>query len=124
MEEYEGIVILASNFSNNIDEAFLRRLHFKIDFPSPDEELREKIWRNIFPRKTPVAENIDYSFLSMFKITGGNMKNIALSAAFLAAGDSGVIKMEHIIKGTQREFQKMGKLCTKEDFGQYYKILT
>lgn len=124
MEEYEGIVILASNFSNNIDEAFLRRLHFKIDFPSPDEELREKIWRNIFPRKTPVAENIDYSFLSMFKITGGNMKNIALSAAFLAADDSGVIKMEHIIKGTQREFQKMGKLCTKEDFGQYYKILT
>lgn len=124
MEEYEGIVILASNFSNNIDEAFLRRLHFKINFPSPDEKLREKIWRNIFPGKTPLADNIDYSFLSMFKITGGNMKNIALSAAFLAADDCGVIKMEHIIKGTQREFQKIGKLCTKEDFGEYYKILT
>ncbi len=124
MEEYEGIVILATNFSNNIDDAFLRRLHFKVDFPSPDEKLREIIWRNIFPRETPVTENIDYGFLSRFKITGGNMKNIALCAAFLAASDSGIVKMEHIIKGTQREFQKIGKLCTPEDFGEYYKIVT
>lgn len=123
MEEYEGIVILATNFSNNIDDAFLRRLHFKVDFPSPDEKLREIIWRNIFPRETPVTENIDYGFLSRFKITGGNMKNIALCAAFLAASDSGIVKMEHIIKGTQREFQKIGKLCTPEDFGEYYKIV-
>jgi len=123
MEEYDGIVILASNFSNNIDDAFLRRLHFKVDFPSPDEKLRGIIWKNIFPRETPVAENIDYGFLSRFKITGGNMKNIALCAAFLAASDSGTVKMEHLIKGTQREFQKIGKLCTPEDFGEYYKLV-
>lgn len=124
MEEYEGIIILATNFSNNIDDAFLRRLHFKVDFPSPDEKLREIIWRNLFPRETPVTEDIDYGFLSRFKITGGNMKNIALCAAFLAADDSGIVKMEHIIKGTQREFQKIGKLCIPEDFGEYYKIVT
>lgn len=123
MEEYEGIVILATNFSNNIDEAFLRRMHFKIDFPSPDEELREKIWKNMFPEEMPLGDDIDYNFLSKFKITGGNIKNIALSAAFLAAGDSCAVRMEHIIRGTRREFQKMGKLCIPEDFGEYYGIV-
>ncbi len=123
MEEHEGIVILASNFKTNIDEAFLRRMHFVMEFPFPEEDLREKIWRNIFPKATPVGEDVDYGFLSRFKITGGNIKNIALSAAFLAAGDSGVVKMEHIIRATKREFQKMGKLCTAGEFGEYYNLV-
>ncbi|HEY9206911.1 MAG TPA: ATP-binding protein [Candidatus Methanoperedens sp.] len=123
MEEYGGIVILASNFKTNIDEAFLRRMHFVMEFPSPDEDLREKIWRNIFPKETPVGEDVDYSFLSKFKITGGNIKNIALSAAFLAADGSGMVKMEHIIRATKREFQKMGKLSTAGEFGKYYDLV-
>jgi SpoVK/Ycf46/Vps4 family AAA+-type ATPase len=123
MEEHEGIVILASNFKKNIDEAFMRRLNFNIVFPFPDEKLREKIWRNIFPDKTPIADNIDFSFLANFKITGGNIKNIVLSAAFLAAGDSHIIAMEHIIRAVKREFQKMGKLCTPGEFGQYYELV-
>lgn len=123
LEEYEGTVILASNFCNNIDEAFLRRMHFKIDFVLPDEKLRKEIWRHIFPGETPVGNDIDFDFLANFKITGGNIKNIALNAAFLAAGNSGVVKMEHIIRGMRREFQKMGKLCVKGDFGIYYKLI-
>ena len=123
MEEYEGIVILASNFKSNIDEAFLRRIHFVIEFPLPDDDLREKIWRNIFPKETPLNKDVDYSFLSKFKITGGNIKNIALNAAFLAASDSGDVKMEHIIRATKREFQKMGKLCTPADFGGYCNLV-
>ncbi len=123
MEEHEGIVILASNFKTNIDEAFLRRMHFVMEFPFPEEELREKIWRNMFPDETPVGEDVDYGFLSKFKITGGNIKNIALSAAFLGAGDSGNVKMEHIIRATKREFQKMGKLCTPSEFGEYYDLV-
>lgn len=123
MEEHEGIVILASNLKKNIDEAFLRRLNFNIVFPFPDEKLREKIWRSIFPDKTPIADDIDFSFLANFKITGGNIKNIALSAAFLAAGDSHIITMEHIIRAVKREFQKMGKLCTPGEFGQYYGLV-
>jgi SpoVK/Ycf46/Vps4 family AAA+-type ATPase len=122
MEEYEGIVILASNLSNNIDDAFLRRMHFKIDFVSPDEKLREKLWRNVFPDEIPIDKNLDFKFLSKFKITGGNIKNIAISAAFLALDNSGIIKMEHILKSTKREIQKIGKLCVKEDFGTYYEI--
>ncbi len=123
MEEYEGIVILASNFKNNIDEAFLRRIHFLTEFPLPDDKLRERIWRNIFPKETPTDSEIDFGFLSKFKITGGNIKNIALNAAFLAASDSSAVKMDHIIKATKREFQKMGKLCTVGDFGTYYELV-
>ncbi|MFZ3382990.1 MAG: ATP-binding protein [Candidatus Methanoperedens sp.] len=212
MEEHEGIVILASNFKSNIDEAFLRRMHFAIEFTFPDEDLREKIWRNIFPKETPISNDVDYRFLSRFKITGGNIKNIALNAAFLAAADSRhlfgwdeipgndsenlidfvkkelgldwvmdakiekidnyrtiiissdknslllklnddktkinlmtedvnteiwtakmengklevyyeIVKMEHIIRATKREFQKMGKLCTAADFGGYYNLV-
>jgi SpoVK/Ycf46/Vps4 family AAA+-type ATPase len=123
MEEHEGIVILASNYKNNIDDAFLRRLHFAIEFPFPDETLREKIWENIFPKETPVNNDVDLGFLANFKITGGNIKNIALAATFLAAGSSRIVKMESIIKATKREFQKMGKLCTPEEFGKYYELV-
>lgn len=123
MEEHEGIVILASNFRNNIDEAFLRRMHFVMEFPLPDSETREKIWRNVFPKETPIDSDIDFSFLSKFKITGGNIKNITLNAAFLAASDSSNIKMDHIIRAIKREFQKMGKLCTAGDFGVYYELV-
>ncbi|MCK5013024.1 MAG: ATP-binding protein, partial [Candidatus Omnitrophica bacterium] len=123
MEEHEGIVILASNFKANIDEAFLRRMHFAVEFTSPEEDLRERIWTHIFPGDTPINDDVDYSFLSKFKITGGNIKNIALNAAFLAAGDSDEVRMEHIIRATKREFQKMGKLCTFGDFGEYYALV-
>jgi SpoVK/Ycf46/Vps4 family AAA+-type ATPase len=122
MEGHEGIVILASNLSKNIDDAFLRRMHFKIDFVSPEEKLREKLWRSVFPNEVPVDNNLDFKFLSTFMITGGNIKNIALSAAFLASSDSGIIKMEHILKATKREIQKIGKLFVKEDFGTYYEL--
>ena len=123
MEEHEGIVILATNFKNNIDDAFLRRIQFAIEFPPPDEKSREQIWKNIFPLDTPIEGDIDFVFLSKFKITGGNIKNIALSAAFLAASNSSIVKIEHLIKATKREFQKMGKLCTSGDFGKYYELV-
>jgi SpoVK/Ycf46/Vps4 family AAA+-type ATPase len=123
MEEYEGIVILASNFCSNIDEAFLRRMQFKIDFDAPDEKLRGDIWKKAFPVGAPVDKSVDFKFLTKFKITGGNIKNIALSSAFLAAGNSGIIGMEHILRSTRREFQKIGKLCVKEDFGNYFEIM-
>ncbi len=124
MEEHEGIVILASNFRKNIDEAFTRRMHFSVDFPFPDEEYRLRIWQYIFPQEIPKSENIDFKFLAgHFKISGGNIKNIALNAAFLAAGNSQMVDMNHIIQGTKREYQKMGKLCVKSDFGKYFALI-
>ena len=124
MEEHEGIVILATNFRKNMDDAFTRRIHFSVGLPFPDEEYRLRIWRNIFPRETPRSKDIDYEFLAKrFNLSGGNIKNIALNAAFLAAEKSKKIGMEHIIQATKREFQKMGKLCAQSDFGKYYDLI-
>jgi SpoVK/Ycf46/Vps4 family AAA+-type ATPase len=123
MEDYEGVVILASNFPKNIDEAFRRRMHFSVDFAVPERDLREEIWTHIFPDKTPLGDDIDFTFLSGFKISGGNIKNIALNAAFLAAADSGEVTMKCLIKATRREFQKIGRLYVKEEFGPYYHFI-
>ena len=124
MEEHEGIIILASNMKSNIDEAFLRRMHFSIDFPFPDERCREKIWKIMVPAKAPVDEAIDYGFLARrFKLSGGNIKNIQIAAAFLAAEEGGAIGMGHVIRATKRELQKMGRSITAADFGDYYEYL-
>jgi SpoVK/Ycf46/Vps4 family AAA+-type ATPase len=124
MEEYEGVVILATNLRKNMDEAFARRMHFTLEFPIPEENDRYRIWQGIFPGEAPLAKDIDLSFLArQFKITGGNIKNIALSAAFLTAEDGGLITMENLIRATKREYQKIGKLCTEADFAHYFDLV-
>ncbi|MCP4156519.1 MAG: ATP-binding protein [bacterium] len=125
MEEHEGIVILTTNLRKNIDEAFTRRMHYSVDFPFPDQEYRLRIWQNIFPQKTPRDNDIDYPFLAKkFKISGGNIKNIALNTAFLAADDGKQIRMAHIVKAIKREYQKIGNLCVQSDFGKYYELVS
>ena len=124
MEEYTGVVILATNMKKNMDEAFVRRMHFTVEFPFPEEQYRLRIWQAIFPKETPVDETIDFTFLSRkFKITGGNIKNIALNAAFYAADDGCTVTMRHLILAMKREYQKMGRLCVKADFGDYYELI-
>ncbi len=111
MEEYEGVVILASNLKKNMDTAFIRRMRFIVEFPFPDAVSRQEIWKRHFPEEAPLDEKIDYIYLAkQFQIAGGNIKNIVLNSAFLAAQDGGIIGMEHILRGTRREFEKMGKL--------------
>jgi len=124
MEEYDGIVILATNLRKNLDEGFARRMHFSVEFPQPEEPDRFRIWQRIFPSEAPLAEGLDLNFMArQFKVTGGNIKNIALGAAFLAAGDGATIKMEHLIRATKREYQKIGRLCTEVDFAQYFDLV-
>ncbi len=124
MEEYEGMVILATNFQKNIDEAFTRRLRFIVDFPFPDRSYRARIWRNIFPGEMPLSKEIAYDFLARkFEISGGDIKNIALSAAFLASENSGIVSMKHIVRAANREFQKMGKMVVAADFEEYFDLL-
>jgi SpoVK/Ycf46/Vps4 family AAA+-type ATPase len=123
MEEYDGIVILATNLRNNMDEAFARRIQFTIEFPFPDERERKLMWQGIFPENTPLAKDIDYDFLSeKLKITGGNIKNIALTSAFYAAKQAPEIEMSHIMLAAKREYQKIGKPFLKSDLGHYYKL--
>ncbi len=124
MDEYEGMVILATNLRKNMDEAFARRMHFTLEFPLPEENDRLRIWRQVFPPESPLEREIDFPFLArQFKISGGNIKNIALGAAFLAAANGRVINMEHLIKAAKREYQKIGKLCTENDFGRYFDLV-
>lgn len=111
IDEYNGIVIMASNFSQNIDQAFERRLHFSINFPFPDEESRLLIWKNIFPHALPIENNIDYAFLAKkIDVSGGHIKNIALAAAFYAAKEKKFVSQEYIIKASKAEFEKIGRL--------------
>jgi DNA polymerase III delta prime subunit len=110
MEEYEGVAILATNLSQHIDEAFLRRMHFIVEFPFPDHEYRRQIWQVIFPREAPLAREVDFEALAReIKLAGGNIRNIALAAAFYAAGNGRVIQMPHLWQAARREHQKLGR---------------
>ena len=110
MEDYEGITILASNLRQNMDDAFVRRIQMIVEFPFPDEESRHRIWQVTFPPAVPLAEDVDLAVLAReVKLPGGNIKNIALAAAFTAASAGGDMHMEHLIKAAQREHQKLGR---------------
>jgi AAA+ superfamily predicted ATPase len=124
IEEFEGLVILASNLRKNIDEGFFRRMHFAVEFPVPDAEHRYRIWNQHFPEGAPVAKDVDIAFLAgRFPLAGGNIRNIVLNAAFLAASNGGEIRMEHLIRATRREYDKTGRVCTETDFSPYQGLL-
>jgi SpoVK/Ycf46/Vps4 family AAA+-type ATPase len=118
MEDYEGLVILATNLRKNMDEAFVRRLHFTVEFPLPGLDDRRRLWAQIWPAPTPRDPGLDLELLAReVAVSGGAIRNIALAGAFLAAADGGVVTMEHLVHATQREYQKMGKVLTIEKDG-------
>src|SRR5262249_30416692 len=117
MESYDGLAILATNLRANLDEAFTRRLQFIVTFPFPDEEYRKQIWNVLIPPELPRAENLDLALMAKrFKLAGGSIRNVIVSAAYLAAANGGQVTMEHLLHGAKREFQKMGKLLQESDF--------
>jgi AAA+ superfamily predicted ATPase len=119
MEAYEGLAILATNLRQHLDEAFTRRLSMIVHFPAPDEPSRRRIWQRIWPPETPMAADVDFDFLArQFKLAGGNIQNIALNAAYLAAADGGVVTMSHLRHATRREYQKMGKALSDVELGE------
>jgi SpoVK/Ycf46/Vps4 family AAA+-type ATPase len=120
MEMYDGVAILATNLRQNLDEAFLRRLAFAVHFPFPGQQDRRLIWKSIWPAAVPIDPAADFEFLaSTFKLSGGNIKNIALAAAFLAAEADQPVSMRHLVTAVDREYQKMGKPLAPEVFGPY-----
>jgi SpoVK/Ycf46/Vps4 family AAA+-type ATPase len=127
IEQYQGVVVLATNFQKNLDEAFLRRLHHVVEFPFPDEEAREKIWRLHLAGKAPKADDLDYGFLaSQFQLSGGSIRNVVVEAAFLAAEELGVkgpISIDHVIEALKHEYQKQGKLVMKTDLGRFARVV-
>lgn len=114
MEEYDGIAILATNLRQHLDEAFVRRMHVIVEFPFPDEEDRRRIWEVTFPSEAPVGEDVSFSRLAReIQLAGGNIKNIALAAAFYAAQDGKVITTEHLARAASREYQKLGRTWSR-----------
>jgi ATPase family associated with various cellular activities (AAA) len=119
MEEYEGTVILATNLRKNMDDAFVRRIQFTIEFPFPQADQRLAIWQRVWPKNMP-RRALDLDFMAnRFELSGGNIRNIALSAAFLAAEGGGAVEMKHLIRSTWQEYQKMGKVVMEGEFGEY-----
>jgi SpoVK/Ycf46/Vps4 family AAA+-type ATPase len=116
MEAYNGVTILATNLRANLDDAFTRRLQFAVDFPFPEEADRLRIWQTLFPPGVPIAPDLDFKLLARrFKLAGGNIRNVIVSAAYLAASNGGVVTMTHMLHATRRELQKMGRLVNQND---------
>ena len=112
MESYDGVTILATNLRANLDEAFTRRLAFAVDFPFPDEQYRLRIWESLFPPGVPREEGLDLALLAKkHRLAGGAIRNIIVSASYLAANDGGKVGMRHLVHGARRELQKMGRLA-------------
>lgn len=123
MEDYRGLAILCTNRRTALDRAFLRRLRFLLEFPFPSADNRRLIWSKAFPAETPLS-GLDLDCLSRLEITGGNIRNIALNAAFLAASEGASVQMAHVLHAARREYAKIDKLLTEAEFGANYRLMT
>jgi SpoVK/Ycf46/Vps4 family AAA+-type ATPase len=110
MEEHEGVAILATNLRENLDQAFTRRLAFIVTFPFPEEEERRRIWEIVWPAETPLADDLDFDALAAgHRLSGGQIKNAALAAAYRAAANGGEVTREHVDAALRREYEKLGR---------------
>jgi len=117
MEAYDGVVILATNLRANLDDAFTRRLHFIVEFPFPEASDRQVIWQVNIPQEMPLESDVDFELLAnRYRITGGNIRNIIMAAAFLAAEKGESVGMSHLLHASRREYQKMGRLIDENLF--------
>lgn len=118
IEDYEGVVILATNFLESIDEAFIRRIQFMMQFEYPSADLRLKIYQSILPEKAECAESLAFEYFAQeFEMSGSNIKEVLVHAAYLAASEGSGISNRHLIKTIKQNYKKYGKILTNEDFG-------
>ncbi len=126
VEEYAGVVILASNLRQNIDEAFMRRINVVVEFPAPDADARLSIWKGMFPSGImPPDEDRLRDLAQRFRISGGSIRNAVLDGAFRALAANGhgstlAVSARHLVLGVAREYQKLGKPITRGEFDNTY----
>jgi SpoVK/Ycf46/Vps4 family AAA+-type ATPase len=121
IENHTGLVVLATNLKRNLDDAFLRRLTFLVEFPFPGVEERARIWRSVMPPKAPLASDIKWVRLAeTFPIAGGNIRSAAMHATYQAAASDRPIGMVDLLRGVRRELDKLGRAPRPEDFGAYW----
>ncbi len=114
LEAYSGVAIVTTNLRDTIDEAFLRRFRFVVEFPFPDAAQREAIWRSVLPAAMP-QEDLDFKALARLSLAGGAIRSIALTAAYMAAGSGGPVTMEHMRGAARQEYAKLGKPLAETD---------
>jgi SpoVK/Ycf46/Vps4 family AAA+-type ATPase len=124
METFDGLAILATNLRANLDDAFTRRLDLVIDFPLPDPDQRRLLWDRSLGPVLPRAADLDLDFCAeAFELAGGNIRSVAVTAAYLAAESGGAVTMPDLIHAVQREYQKLGRLTLASEFGPYLSLL-
>jgi SpoVK/Ycf46/Vps4 family AAA+-type ATPase len=114
MESYRGLAILTTNLKSSIDTAFLRRIRFITHFPFPDLDQRSEMWRRAFPQETPTS-GLEYQKLGQLTVAGGNIRNMALNAAFIAADANEPVMMKHILHAAESEYAKLEKQLTASE---------
>ncbi len=120
LETYNGLVVMATNFEKNIDDAFLRRIHVRVAFAKPEADEREAIWRQNLPAAAPVGD-VDMRWLAeRFDLSGGSIRNAVVHAAFAAAQANTAITMELLVSAVAQDFRKMGRLVQEKDFGAHF----
>jgi SpoVK/Ycf46/Vps4 family AAA+-type ATPase len=123
MEEYHGIVLMATNLAGNMDSAFLRRFRYHLVFTLPDEGMRRSLWADALAGIPCVGVQLDY-LARQFELSGAQIKNIALNAAYRAADDGGELRMFHLVQAVFQEFKKEGKVMLSSEFGEYGMMLS
>lgn len=121
IEEFEGIVVLATNFYGNIDKAFLRRMKYVLKYQMPDESIRRSIWESCLPPETGLpAAGLDIAYLAkQFEFSGGMIKNVVLSACVMALYEKKQIDMAHMLRAVRAEYKKMEWAVSGDMWGEY-----
>jgi SpoVK/Ycf46/Vps4 family AAA+-type ATPase len=118
MESFGGVMVLATNLRANLDAAFLRRLHFVVDFPMPGRAERAELWARNLPRAPWRSPDLDLAMLAeRFRLSGGNIRNAAVAAAHLAAAEHAAVEARHLARALYRELEKSGHPRGKADLG-------
>jgi SpoVK/Ycf46/Vps4 family AAA+-type ATPase len=118
METYRGLAILTTNMRDALDAAFVRRIRFIVPFPFPDVAQRAQIWQRVFPGATP-TKGLDTEQLARLNVAGGNIRNIALGAAFLAAEAGDGVRMSHVLQAARSEYVKLDRPLTEAEIGAW-----
>jgi SpoVK/Ycf46/Vps4 family AAA+-type ATPase len=124
METFDGLAILSTNLRANVDEAFARRLDSVVDFPMPAAPYRTILWDTSLGTHIPRATDVDLAFLAeRFELSGGNIRSIALTAAYMAAETGQPVTMADLVRATAREYRKLGRLIVRQEFGDYHDLV-
>lgn len=124
METFDGLAILATNLRANIDDAFTRRLDVIVDFPLPDAGQRAVLWDRCLGQSLRRSDELELDFMGgAFELAGGAIRSAAVTAAYLAADDGGVVTMAHLVAAVEREYRKLGRLMLESEFGRYWSLI-